>query len=359
LNELSPQDRRWLDSAVRLARARLGTTGPFAASAALIVEENNQVLAGRGVIGAMGRPSAVVAALADARGRTTGCTAYLTLEPDSSDGPYDAETSKLTEAGIVRVVVGALDPARERQGRGVRALDERGVEVVAAEHEPSRILIEGYESRLRRGRPFVTAVLAVSADGMIAGRQGTATGLLSPIARRWLDVRRSASDALLTSARAAEQNGLPAIRKPERGGPGPLLVVATGQKGTVPASLPDPHLVVVPLDCPAEFAGGPRALLRVATHSRGLDLGEALEALADRGINSVQVEAGARLTEALTSAELIDRFLLLESTVEIGRGGIPATPLGSLEARLRAVGFEPREERLLGDNRLRTFEPNL
>ena len=45
-----------------------------------------------------------------------------------------------------------------------------GVEVVVADHAPSRRLHEGYITRIAKGRPFVSAKLAVSADGMVGAR---------------------------------------------------------------------------------------------------------------------------------------------------------------------------------------------
>lgn len=346
MNALAPEDRRWLDAAVRLARGRLGTTGQFPAAGVLIVDGSGQFLAGRGVTGPMGRPAALAAALADARGRTGGSTAYLTIEPDASEGPYESEAEKLVDAGVARVVVGAADP--HRKGNGVGFLARHGMDVAVVDHDPSHRLIEAYRTRLRRKRPFCTAILAISADGMVAGPGGAPVDLLTRAARRWVIARRATSDVLLTSARAFSSGALPEVE--------------TGLPLVLVSSEPSPRevdgVIVVTSAGNTVDADSDRTVA-VAERNGRLDLRAAAANLAERGINALQLEAGARLTEAMISAELIDRFHLLDSTVEIGRGGVPATPLGALDARLRAAGFTLADERLVGECRLRSFDRTL
>lgn len=356
MSELSPDDRRWLDSAARLAFARLGTTGPFPAAAVLVVDETGQLLVGRGLTGAMGRPAALVAALADARGRTEAGTAYLTIEPDASEEPFESEAEKLAASGIYRAVVGTGDPDRKRKGRGIALLRARGVDVVVAEHEASRRLIEGYAMRVGHARPFVTAVLAVSADGMIAGRDGTQASLLSAPAAELLASQRLTADAVMTSARSLERNTQLLEEARDGAQPAHCLVVVSGRRAMPPGVAGGYRGILIV--APRQDGDGPGddGMMRVDEVNGRLDLRQVLSGLAGRGINTVQVEAGARLTEGLVSAELVDRFQLLDSIVEVGRGGIPATPLGAIDARLRAAGLEQHGERLVGENRLRTFE---
>src|SRR5690606_23881111 len=81
-----------------------------------------------------------------------------------------------------------------------------------------------------------------------------------------------------------------------------------------------------------------------------------LNKLAARGIGNLFVEGGAKLNDALLDAGLIDRFHLLQSDIEIGPGGVPATVHSSLPDRLAACGFVPVDNRTLGCDRLTTFE---
>src|SRR5690606_37936765 len=76
-----------------------------------------------------------------------------------------------------------------------------------------------------------------------------------------------------------------------------------------------------------DIAPSPRfaATDRVAVERRrpgGLDLGEVLRVLARRGINEVQVEAGARLSGALLAAGLVDEILLYQAPLALGDGGL-------------------------------------
>jgi diaminohydroxyphosphoribosylaminopyrimidine deaminase/5-amino-6-(5-phosphoribosylamino)uracil reductase len=81
-----------------------------------------------------------------------------------------------------------------------------------------------------------------------------------------------------------------------------------------------------------------------------------MSVLSERGISSLLVEGGAKLTEAMLSAELIDRVHLIETQAEVGRGGLPATPFGGIHGRLRGAGFLEVASRELGSDRLRTYE---
>ena len=69
------------------------------------------------------------------------------------------------------------------------------------------------------------------------------------------------------------------------------------------------------------------------------------------------VETGARLTESLLAAEVVDKVLLLQCPVEIGREGVPATTLGGIDGRLRGAGYAELGQELLGEDLLRTFGP--
>ena len=77
-------DRRWLDSAVRLARPHLGTTGAAPTAAAIIVDVERTV-AGRGVTGHGGEPTAIAIALGEAGEFAAGATIYVTIEPSWPD----------------------------------------------------------------------------------------------------------------------------------------------------------------------------------------------------------------------------------------------------------------------------------
>ena len=353
MSELAPEHRRWLDSAARLARPYLGTTkgGPLAA--ALLVDEPHGRVFGRAVTAPDGTGAAALA-IAQARGVAGGRTLFTTLAP---------EPEPVLASGLARVVIGAEDPAQ--QSSSADLLGQAGIEVIRADHAPSRDLLVPYASRIRRGRPFATLLLAVSRDEMIAHRDGSPVTILGEPARRWARMQRALADAVMIGARTAELDD-PRLDVGLKGFEDRAYarVIALGRQPLPPrlnlTEWPSGH----PTYILAEEGRGlsvapPVEVLGVPGRSGRPDLRRAVEMLASRGISALLVEGGAKLTEAMIGAELVDRLLLVQSPNNIGRGGLPATPLGGIEGRLRAAGLVEIESRLLGDDLLRIFEPGL
>jgi diaminohydroxyphosphoribosylaminopyrimidine deaminase / 5-amino-6-(5-phosphoribosylamino)uracil reductase len=150
-------DEEMMGLALGLARGMLGKTAPNPSVGCVIVRHG--AVLGRGATQAGGRPHAEAVALADAGGLSAvqGATAYVSLEPcahKSARGPACADL--LIEAGIARVVIGAIDPDPRTVGQGLRRLEAAGIQCelgpLAADAQK---LIGGFEKRLRTGMPFV------------------------------------------------------------------------------------------------------------------------------------------------------------------------------------------------------------
>lgn len=344
---MSPDDRRRLDAAARIAMPWRGTTAENPTVGAVLVDPQGVVI-GRGVTAPGGRPHAETLALAMAGDRARGATLYVTLEPCAHWGRTPPCADAVARAGVSRVVAGLGDPDPRTASQGFLRLRAAEVAVELAEgHRPSRLLHEGFLTRLTLGRPFVTAKLAVSADGMI-GRAGEGNvPITGEIARRWTHMQRALSDAVLVGAATARLDRprltvrLPGLDRR------PMRVVLAGRQG------PDF------LETPSEDAGHWTVLQgmpSVDVKGNKAGLAEALGDLARRGVSALLLEGGAGVTGAFLAAGLIDRFHVLESDVVVGAGGVPASPEGPLEGRLAAAGFSVVDRRALGCDRLRTFE---
>jgi diaminohydroxyphosphoribosylaminopyrimidine deaminase/5-amino-6-(5-phosphoribosylamino)uracil reductase len=341
---LTADDRRWLDSAVRIARPHLGLTGSAPAAAALVIDAERRVV-GRGVTGRGGVPSAVAIALGEAGEFAAGATVYTTIEPSMDDCGAIAET------GATRAIVGVPDP--QSLGQGMATLNAAGVQALFADHEQSRELHEAYTARVENDRPLTSLIIAVSRDDMIARRDGLPVEHLGAVARAWVANRRSTTDALVTGLHTADL-------EPLRGADdrAPLRVVLVG---TRPPLLPQRGPVLqfaVARRAQTLPATGPE-LIEVDGRSGRPDLKVVLGILAARGINSVHVEAGGKLTEGFIASEVVDRLHVIRGQSEVGRIGVPATGLGSLEGRLRAAGFIAKSSADLGGDRLTTYQRSI
>lgn len=364
MSEASGLDRRWLDAAARLARAAIGASPGHSAAAAIIIDEDLQLVFGRGVTG-RAVPFAEPYAVDEARGSARGRTLYTTLEPTAEWGRTPPSTEAIIKGGLARVVVGALNPDKLQAGQGVARLRAAGIEVAVADHAPSAELYEPERMSFRKGRPFVTGKLVVSKDGAIGLPNQRHAVIGNGQTQRWIQMLRATTDAVMIGARAAEIDD-PKLFVRIKGLDGRVYqrVVAVGTREL------DTNLNLV-----AGVSGYPTAILAVAGREFDVpdavdvivvdgrnnrpDLRKSMEALTSRGIVNLLVEGGARLIEAFIAAELLDRFHLVTTEQLVGRGGIQATMLGGLDGRLRGAGFVEVDRRAMGADKLRTFEREL
>jgi diaminohydroxyphosphoribosylaminopyrimidine deaminase/5-amino-6-(5-phosphoribosylamino)uracil reductase len=358
---LAAEDRRWLDAAVRYATPFLGTTADRPTVAALVVDPRSQTLVSRAVTAKGGRPHAEAQAIGAAGFDAAGCTLYVTLEPCHHWGRTPPCVDAIIRAGIMRVVIGATDPKPQTAG-SVGQLESAGIETVVAQHVPSLALHAGHILRHTAGRPYVTAVLAVSADGMI-GRLGISRPPISgPIAASWVDLQRARADAILVGAATARIDD-PAltVSLPELAARTPLRVVLAGSDGV------DRKVNLI-----GRFSGYRTAIIaelgaevdapvsvetiRVAGAQGRPDLGAALAALGSKGIQNLLVEPGQRLTAGLLEADLVDRFALIVSPLNLGEDGVPASTDGPIADLLVAAGLVETSRERLGDDTLVLYE---
>ena len=362
MSELSAKDQRWLDAAARYAAPFVGTTADNPAAAALVVDPHTETLIARAATAKGGRPHAESEAIERAGFEAAGCTLYVTLEPCHHWGRTPPCVDAIIRAGIMRVVIGAADPDPRVAGGSIARLESAGVEAVLARHEPSRALHAGHVLRHTAGRPFVTAVLAVSADGMI-GRPGEGGApIAGPEARRWIDLFRSRSDAILVGA-ATARNDDPAlaVTLPGLTGRTPLRVVLAGAAGvdrkmSLVGGFSGYRTAIIAETAASIDAPVSVETIRVTGNNGRPDLPTALRALAERGIQNILVESGQRLSAALLEADLVDRFAVISGAHILGADAGPASSDGPLADVLGAAGLIEVERRALGDNTLALYE---
>src|SRR5579885_2628388 len=158
------RDRLFMREALALARRGRGSTSPNPMVGALVVAGSEIV--GRGYHLRAGEPHAEVLALREAGERARGATLYVTLEPCGHWGRTPPCTEAIVQAGIKKVVAGALDPNPVNNGKSLKFLRKQGLEVEQGllADELTR-MNEAFNCWVTQGRPFVTAKIAQTLDG--------------------------------------------------------------------------------------------------------------------------------------------------------------------------------------------------
>ena len=352
-------DHRCMATALQLASHGLNSTHPNPRVGCVIASDEQVV--GKGWHKKAGDAHAEINALADAGEMASGATAYVTLEPCSHSGKTPPCVDALIESKITRVVCAIDDPNPEVSGDGIERLRQAGIEVqvglMAAEAEEQNA---GFLMRMRHGRPWVRIKLAQSMDGHIALSDGSSQWISGPEARADVQRWRARADAILTGVGTVLADDPSLNVRHEQNARQPLRVIADSHWRTPP----DARLLGIKgdvliaglneEDIPAALADGGAELVAMPSADDRVDLGQLLQELGQRGINEVQVEAGAIFCGALMQRELVDEVLIYQAPVLLGGGAVSpfATPrLDNMDDRVHLKWMDSR--RIGKDLRLR------
>ena len=273
----------------------------------------------------------------------------MTLEPCAHVGKTPPCAEALVAAGIKRCVIAAPDPDARVNGAGAARLRAAGIEVVEGVlRQQAYLQLSGFMTRIQQARPRVTMKIAMSEDGFIAARAGQQTWLTGEMAKRWTYDLRSRNDVILTgSGTALIDNPLLTCRAPLELRDSPKRVVLDRQ-----LSLPlnsqfvqtakDLPLLIVVSEAVSDSARAPYIEAGVefmtgSVSNEMFDLPALLANLAVSGVNTLMVEAGARLNQSFIASRLVDEICVLHAPIRLGEGGLPAVA--------GAVGLETLLER--------------
>lgn len=353
----SADDHAHMALALRLAARGSNTTRPNPMVGCVLARGDEVV--GSGWHRRAGEAHAEVHALAEAGAQARGATAYVTLEPCGRHGRTPPCADALVTAGVARVVFACEDGFQD-EGGGLARLSAAGIVVEQGlMRAQARELNRGFFSRIERGRPWLRIKLGASLDGRTALADGRSQWITGPAARADVMRWRARSSALLTGAGTARHDDPRlTLRGPVGSGPDPVppplrVLLDAGLATPAGHHLLDgstPTLVVhaAGTRVPPHFAAVD--CLPVAATGGRLDLSQVLAALAQRGCNEVQVEAGATLAGAFVAAGLCDELLLYLAPRLLGdegRGLVALPPLAGLD---QARAWRWHDVRQVGDD---------
>ncbi len=301
-------DRAFMTLALALAERGLFTTTPNPRVGCVLVKDGRVI--GEGFHERAGLPHAEVNAIADAKARghdPRGATLYVNLEPCNHTGRTPPCTDAVVAAGIARVVAAMADP-NAQAACGAERLRAAGIAVdildgrTALDNGQSR-WITGDEARADGHRFRARACAVLTGIGTV----------------------RADDPALTVRAIETPRQPLRVVIDPRAQTPGSAKVLAGEGAIVVTAGDRNPAWPST-----VEMLSLPDADGRI-------DLARLMHALAERGVNEVHVEAGARLNGALVAAALVDEWLIYVAPALIGdpaRGIVERRePLGDLASR--------------------------
>lgn len=350
----SAADHQYMARAVQLAERGLYTTDPNPRVGCVLVKDNQVV--GEGWHERAGQAHAEINALNAAGEMAKGATAYVTLEPCCHHGKTPPCSDALIKAGISRVVIAMEDPYDKVAGKGIEQLRGEGIEVeVGLMQAQAEALNPGFIKRMRSGRPFVRAKLAMSMDGRTAMASGESKWITSVAARQDVQHWRARSSVIMTGVGTVLADD-PSLTARLKEGELPTMRVVIDNNLSMPdsakmLSLPGRTIVMTLCDEDDEINRLQNAgaeIISVPAHHGSVDLSAVMQELADEEVNEVLLETGATLSGAMMQAGLIDELLIYMAPILMGSDARPLFRLPGIDSMDEKINLDIRDVRSLG-----------
>ncbi len=175
-------DKKYMAMALDLAKKGEGAVNPNPLVGAVVVKDGKII--GKGYHKYFGGPHAEVYALDEAGEKAKGATIYVTLEPCSHHGKTPPCAEKIVSMGVKKCVIAMLDPNPLVAGRGVKMLQDAGIEVSSGLLENEAVdMNRVFLKYIQTGTPYVFLKIAITLDGKIATRNGSSKWITNELAR--------------------------------------------------------------------------------------------------------------------------------------------------------------------------------
>jgi diaminohydroxyphosphoribosylaminopyrimidine deaminase/5-amino-6-(5-phosphoribosylamino)uracil reductase len=340
-------DLLYLSQALELAKKRIGFCAPNPSVGALVVNSQDEIIA-RGYHFESGAPHAEVEAINNlndiqlAKEATLkslndihlakGATLYVTLEPCCHWGKTPPCTDLIIKSGIKRVVYGYKDPNPIIAGKGALALEAAGIRCDYIAPENIQSFYAAYHHWMMTKRPFVTAKIAMTLNGKIAGPNGERKQITGIEAQEFTHDQRKKSDAILTTANTIiSDNPQLNVRHSHEVIPKPIYILDSELKTPLSANIFTTsksitlfHKKTVDPEKKQAFQAKGARCIEVDNTSKGLVLTQILDHIGAEGMHHLWIEAGGTLFAALLTEHLIQcAFIYVAPQWMSGKSAFP------------------------------------
>jgi diaminohydroxyphosphoribosylaminopyrimidine deaminase / 5-amino-6-(5-phosphoribosylamino)uracil reductase len=353
-----------MDSALNLARRGLGNTWPNPTVGCVIVKNNRVV--GRGWTLPGGRPHAETEALRNAGQNAIGSIVYVTLEPCNHYGKTPPCTEALIEAGVKKVVIATLDPDARVSGSGQTRLEEAGISVeVGLSRLEADEINQGFFSRVKMSKPFITLKLATTLDGKIATRNGESEWITGEVSRKAGHKLRAHHDAIMVgSGTVITDNpsltcrllGIENTHKLRIILDGRLRVPEDGVLAQTAKKVPVLVFTVLGDKDRSKKVKRLEALgvsvVVIEKNGKHLDFQPIMAELSARGITRLLVEGGGSLAASLMLTDLVDEIAWFRAPTVMGDDGLSGVAELGLDKLDNITKFSRKSHLTLGEDSL-------
>lgn len=331
------KEYQYMQRAFELAKKGIGRVNPNPLVGAVIVCGDKII--GEGYHEFFGGPHAEVNAFRSATESAEGATMYVTLEPCSHYGKTPPCAEAIVKNKIAKVVIGMLDPNELVAGKGVKLLEDNGIEVeygyLCEElSQMNRVFLKFIQSKL----PYVVMKTAMTLDGKIASKTGDSRWVSNEKSRAHVHQVRNelagimvgvdtviADDPILTT-RLENGEGRNPVRivvdSSARIPLGSKIINTADQAKTIVAVTEKADSIKI-----AEIQELGNAVLIVKSRNGRVDLTDLIVKLGETGIDGILLEGGATLNFSALEAGIVDEVMSFIAPKIIG-GVSSKSPVG-------------------------------
>ena len=326
MKEIREKEKTYMQRALELAEKGRGWTNPNPMVGAVIVKDGRII--GEGYHERCGQGHAEVNALKNATEDVENAELYVTLEPCSHHGKTPPCADLIISKKIKRVVIAALDPNPLVSGRGVKKLEEAGIEVVSGLlAEESIALNEIFMKYIRKKEPFVLLKSAMTLDGKIATVSGESKWISNETSRAHSQKLRNQYMSILVGVQTVMEDD-PRLTCRIEGGKNPIRIVADSSL-RIPENakiLEDqenaPTILAIAKATDSEKKKrleerGIR-IMELADEKGRVDLKKLFLQLGTEGIDSILIEGGGTLAGSVIQTGMVDRVITYIAPILVG-----------------------------------------
>ena len=308
---------KYMKKCILLAKKGEGHVSPNPLVGAIVLDKNDNI-AGYGWHKKYGEAHAEVNAIKMAENNGVNIkdgTIIVSLEPCSHYGKTPPCADLIIKKGLKKVVIGCTDTNPIVAGKGIKKLQDAGIEVIQGVLESEcKALNEIFIKNQLDNMPFVAIKTATTLDGKIATKTGSSKWITSEKSRAYVQKLRNKYDAILTGSGTVISDN-PSLTCRMKNGRNPVRIIIdskalcspdskvfdndgtkifwiTGDNTSVNHKNKNAEVINCPLD----------------KESGKIDLTYLMQMLYKKGIRSILVEAGGTLNGAFIKSGLVDKL---------------------------------------------------
>lgn len=284
--------------ALQLAEIGRGNVSPNPMVGCVIV--HNDLIIGEGWHQKYGDWHAEVNAVESVKDKTllSEATVYVTLEPCSHFGKTPPCADLLVKHQVKKVVICNFDPNSLVAGKGIKKLQDAGIEVVTGVlEEKGRELNARFFTVIEKNRPYIILKWAETADGFIAGENFEQVKISNALSHKLSHKWRSEEDAIMVGTNTALYDN-PQLNVRNWTGQNPVRIVID-KNNRLPKNLYlfDDSVKTIVLKNPLQ-----------------------LDELQKEKIQSLIVEGGTKLLQSFIDVQLFDEIRVFRSKKQLYKG---------------------------------------